>query len=417
MSDIEVEVCLDAPDQSTMAIGRLFLHRRRGSESATFRYEDEWIAHPSAYAIDPQLPLASGSFHTGVDQQLFRALADSAPDRWGVELALRYERRLAEREGATPRSLGEAEFLLAVRDRLRQGALRLRDPRERTFLAPDGEGVPLLVDLPRLLSASSKLERDAETDDELRLLLEAGSSLGGARPKAHVLDSGTLMIAKFPRLTRDPWSVIVWEQIALEMAAAGGIRAASSGLVDVAGRAVLLVERFDRTAQGERIGYVSALTMLEARDNDRRSYIEIAEVIETSSPRATDDLQELWRRVAFSILISNADDHLRNHGFLRIGPGWVLSPAFDLNPAPESAGLLSTAIESPRDRSADIALLVNWADHFRVGDPADELRRLLDATETWRERAERYGVASEVARLAPAFEHEQRELARQLAGG
>lgn len=416
MSDTEVEVCIDAPRGGTTAVGRLYLHRRRGVESATFRYEDEWIASPGAYAIDPQLPLASGAMHTGVGQPLFRAFADSAPDRWGVELALRYERRRADREGRTARSLGEADFLIAVRDPLRQGALRLREPGRGAFLAPAGKGIPHLVDLPDLLSASTKLELDAETDQELRLLLEAGSSLGGARPKAHVTDAGRLLIAKFPRPTRDVWSVIVWEQIALEMAAAGGIQAARSRLVDVADRAVLLEERFDRTAANERVGYVSALTMLEARDNDRRSYTEIAEVIETVSPRATEDLRELWRRVAFSILISNSDDHLRNHGFLRHGSGWILSPAFDLNPAPDSVGLLSTAIDTPRDPSADVALLVELAAYFRVLDPPYELRRLLDATGKWRTLADRYGVASEAGRLAPAFEHEQRENARRLAG-
>ena len=414
MSDVEVEVCLDVGAGTVAVVGRLFLRRKRGAESATFRYEDDWIGDPQGYAIDPQLPLRSGSFHTGVDQQLFRAFADLAPDRWGVELALRYERRRADQDGETPRSLGEADFLLAVRDQLRQGALRLRNPARGTFLAPNGGGVPHLVDLPRLLGASTKLEDDVETDAELRLLLDAGSSLGGARPKAHVTDSGKLFIAKFPRPTRDAWSVIVWEQIALEMAAAGGIVVSPSCLVDVAGHAVLLVERFDRADGHQRIGYVSALTMLEARDNDRRSYTEIAEVIETTSPQTTKDLRELWRRVAFSILISNADDHLRNHGFLRVGPGWILSPAFDLNPAPDAVGFLSTAIETPRDRRADIALLVNWAEYFRVTDPAGELRRLLAATDTWRERAKHYGVASETARLAPAFEHEQRDVARRI---
>jgi serine/threonine-protein kinase HipA len=272
-----------------------------------------------------------------------------------------------------------------------------------------------LVELPRLLGASMNLERDTESDDELRLLLEAGSSLGGARPKAQVTDGGTLVIAKFPRVTQDPWSVSVWERIALEMAAASGIRAASSRLVDVAGRDVLLVDRFDRARDGGRIGYVSALTMLEARDNDPRSYLEIAEVIETSSPQASEDLRELWRRVAFSILISNSDDHLRNHGFLRRGPGWVLSPAFDLNPSPDSPGRLSTAIATPGDHEADMGLLVDLAEYFRVADPAAELRPIIEATASWRQRAARHGVDAEVSRLAPAFEHDNRLAARRIA--
>lgn len=158
------------------------------------------------------------------------------------------------------------------------------------------------------------------------------------------------------------------------------------------------------------------MTMLEAVDNERRSYAEIAEVIETTSPHTTEDLRELWRRIAFSILISNTDDHLRNHGFLREGPGWTLSPAFDLNPSPDSVGLLSTAIESPRDRSADIVLLTELSDYFRVSEPLLELRRLLESIGTWRHRAEQHGVAAEIPRLAPAFEHDQRDAARRLVG-
>jgi serine/threonine-protein kinase HipA len=156
--------------------------------------------------------------------------------------------------------------------------------------------------------------------------------------------------------------------------------------------------------------------MLEASDRDRRAYTEIAEVIETSSSRAGDDLRELWRRVAFSILISNTDDHLRNHGFLRSGPGWMLSPVFDLNPAPDSAGLMATAIDDPRDRTADIDRLVSWAPYFRVTDPRAELAAQLAATDDWQARAARHGVAGEVDRLRPAFEHAQRARARQIAG-
>ncbi|MFP5452125.1 MAG: type II toxin-antitoxin system HipA family toxin [Thermoleophilia bacterium] len=414
MSETVVEAFLDDGREPAL-VGHLYLHRRRGVQSASFRYDDAWLASEGAHAIDPQLPLLSGAQHTAVGQALFRAFADSAPDRWGVELTRRFENRRAASAGTMPRLLSEADFLLAVRDDLRQGALRLRDPVAGVFLAPSDRGVPHLVDLPRLLSASARLDDDADSDDDLRLLLDAGSSLGGARPKAHVVDAGRLLIAKFPRLV-DPWSVIVWERIALEMAAAAGIRTPASRLEHIAGRPVLLLERFDRTGAGARIGYVSALTMLEASDRDRRAYTEIAEVIETSSSRAGDDLRELWRRVAFSILISNTDDHLRNHGFLRSGPGWMLSPVFDLNPAPDSAGLMATAIDDPRDRTADIDRLVSWAPYFRVTDPRAELAAQLAATDDWQARAARHGVAGEVDRLRPAFEHAQRARARQIAG-
>lgn len=415
MTTRAVDVCIDG-EGAAVAVGRLYLRQRPGrGASASFGYAESWLARPGAYAIDPQLPLASGTFHTGPEQELFRALSDSAPDRWGVELARRAERRRAHAAAETPRSLGEADLLLAVRDVLRQGALRLRDPESGVFLADDHDGVPPLVELGRLLSASENLERDADTDDDLRLLLEAGSSLGGARPKAHVRDGGRVLIAKLPRVTGDRWQVTAWERVALELAARAGIRVAPARLERVGGRPVLLVERFDRVPSGGRIGYVSALTMLEARDGDRRSYLDLADVIERTSPAATDDLRELWRRVAFSILISNTDDHLRNHGFLRAGSGWVLAPAFDLNPDPDSAGRLSTAIEDARDRRADIAALVKVAPYFRVADVGGELRRLLDATAGWRACADRHGAGAEAARLAPAFEHLERDAAERLA--
>ena len=239
MSNRDVDVCVDAADGTPIRVGRLFLTRRRGSsESATFHYSDEWLARDGAYAIDPQLPLSAGPFHTGADQRLFRALADSSPDRWGVELAHRYERRRAEREGETPRSFGETDLLLEVRDGLRQGALRLRDSQTGAFLAPDRGSVPHLVDLTRLLSASEQLENESESDDDLRVLLEAGSSLGGARPKANVLDRDRLYIAKFPRIEADAWNVVAWEQVALELAAASGITVPPSALEAVGDRQV-----------------------------------------------------------------------------------------------------------------------------------------------------------------------------------
>lgn len=415
MSEVAVDVLLDAtPDPLT--VGRLFLRRMRGVESASFHYADGWLAHPGAYAIDPALPLVGGTQHTAPGQQMFRALADSAPDRWGVELARRFERRRGAAAGGHPRQLGEGDFLLAVRDDLRQGALRLRDPGTGSYLAAAGTGIPHLVDLPRLLSASDHLDADADTDDDLRLLLDAGSSLGGARPKAHVTDGERLMIAKFPRAS-DPWSVVTWEAITRDMAEAAGIRAAQGRLLHAAGRGVLLVDRFDRSPDGGRVGYCSALTMLEAADGVRRPYSDIAAAIEAYSPRATDDLRELWRRIAFSILVSNSDDHLRNHGFVREVPGWSLAPAFDINPSPDTAGAMTTAIHDPSDPRADIGLLVARAPWFRVDDPAADLRPILDATAVWSERAARAGVGREVDRLRPAFEHPQREQAEQIARG
>ncbi len=417
MSDRVVDVYAAFPDGDLHA-GRLYSHRGRGAESATFTYTGEWLASPRAYEIDPQLPLALGAFQTPVGHSLFGAFQDSAPDRWGRRLIRRRERHRAQREGATPGSLGEIDFLLGVRDDARQGALRFRPAGGGEYLAPPAEGVPHLIDLPNLLSASLAFEEDREDDETLALLLRAGSSLGGARPKAHVVDrEGRLAIAKFPSTGDAERNVVAWERVALILAERAGVHVPPSELVSVAGRDVLIVERFDRR-RADRLGYVSAMTMLEASDADQRSYLEIAEVIEQSSPAATRDLRQLWLRMAFTVLISNTDDHLRNHGFLHAGAaGWELAPAFDLNPNPDPGPrLLSTTIDLD-DASATVESLLGVAAYFRVdaGAARAQIRAVVAATAAWRTVARDFGISpGQIAAMEPAFEHEQRSIASGL---
>jgi serine/threonine-protein kinase HipA len=412
--DVEVHAQRDGRDA---LVGRLDAHRRRGVESATFAYGPSWIADSRAYALEPQLPLASGSFQTAARQPLFGCFADSAPDRWGRMLIKRAETRRAQRDGGAARSFGEIDYLLGVRDDLRQGALRFRIPGEPGSAAGDETGVPHLVDLPSLLDASARVERDRAGDEDLALLVKAGSSLGGARPKAHVIDAGgRLAIAKFPSAVADDWDVMAWEKVALTLAARARIRVPGSELLMVAGRHVLVVDRFDR-AEGRRIGYVSAMTMLEARDGDTRSYLEIGETLEQFSSSPTRELHELWNRMALSVLISNTDDHLRNHGFLHSGNGWNLSPAFDLNPNPDPGPKqLSTAIDLD-DTTASVEALLRVAPFFRLDEDAarSALGQVEDAVAAWRQVAEALGIAKdEIARMETAFEHEEREVARRL---
>lgn len=363
----EVEVIVSLAGEDILA-GRLWSHRNRGRESATISYEDSYLGLESAYELDPRLPLVGGPQHTARDQQMFAAFSDCAPDGWGRRLIKRGERRRAEAEDRQARSIGEVDFLLGVRDDLRQGALRFRDPGSGAYLATEVTGVPDLVELPQLLNATERLERDEIDEPELKALLRGGSSLGGARPKAHVRDqNGRVAIAKFPSQAKDEWDVMRWESVALSLAAEAGITVPPSSLQRIDGKSVLIVDRFDRSGD-QRIGYVSAMTMLEATDGDQGSYLEIADVIERHSPSAGADLAELWRRIAFSVLISNTDDHLRNHGFLHsTSVGWSLSPAFDLNPDPEPGPkYLSTAIDFD-DPSASIENLIGVAPHFRLG--------------------------------------------------
>ena len=416
MSD-EITVYVAVSERNLLA-GRLYLHRRRGVESASFAYDDRYLADPEAYALDPALPLVTGALQTPVGHALFGAFSDCAPDRWGRTLIKRAEIARAKLAGTAPRSMSEAEILLGVRDDLRQGALRFRHGQEGPFLAVEDSGVPILTDLPKLLEIAERAESDSADYEDLKRLLHAGSSLGGARPKAHVVDAaGRIAIAKFPSASSDTWNVIAWEKVALDLARDAGIKVPDSQLIHVGARDVLVVVRFDRRG-ATRVGYASAMTMLEASDGDQRSYLEIAGVIEERSAATTADLHQLWRRMAFSILISNTDDHLRNHGFLHErADSWSLSPAFDLNPNPDPGPKeLSTAIDFS-DTRASVDTLMEVAEYFRLNaeKATDVLTRVLSAVGRWRAVAATYGLQqADINAMEPAFEHAERKRAQAL---
>jgi serine/threonine-protein kinase HipA len=414
-SDIEVHV---AVGEKNLLAGRMYPRRRRGVESASFVHNDRYLADPDTYALDPGLPLVTGTLQTAVGRALFGAFADSLPDRWGRTLIQRAEQARAKATATAPSSMSEVDLLLGVRDDLRQGALRFRLNGHGPFLATEESGVPVLTDLPALLDIAARAERDTVDYEDLKRLLRAGSSLGGARPKAHVLDAaGRVAIAKFPSANSDTWNVMAWEKVALDLARDAGVTVPDSQLIRIGDRNVLVVDRFDRRG-AVRIGYVSAMTMLEASDRDQRSYLEIAEVIEQRSTSATAELRQLWRRMAFSILISNTDDHLRNHGFLHEhGDSWMLSPAFDLNPNPQPDSKdLSTAIDYT-DTRASTDTLMSVAAYFRL-DPSNALEVLAMVTRAvarWRTVAKSHGLLQqEVDAMEPAFEHAESERARAL---
>jgi len=412
---IEVDVQIAGQD---VPAGRLWTHRHGQSESATFSYRDEYLERADSYELDPGLALWEGQHHTAVGQSLFGAMSDSAPDGWGRRLVRRAEAQRARDAGTQRRTLAEVDFPLGARDDLRQGALRFRAHDSGRYLAADTEGVPHLVGLSRLLNAAEELERDEPTGEDLRLLLQGGSSLGGARPKAHVLDSkGHIGIAKFPSSQTDTWDVIRWESVALTLAANAGITVPEHELHVIDSRPVLVVRRFDR-GPGRRLGYLSAMSMLQAKDGEQASYLEIGQAIEELSPDAAADLSELWRRIVFTVLISNTDDHLRNHGFLRASTaGWSLSPAFDLNPNPEGTNnQLATAIDE-NNAKASLATALEVADSFRVSDEHARaiVTEVSDATTRWRDVARTAGLGErQLEQLEPAFEHEQSAAAREL---
>jgi serine/threonine-protein kinase HipA len=409
-----IEVTVETGERELVA-GTLWVHER-GGQSATFRYTDEYLANPYSYDLDPTLPKSSGMFQTPPGKPMFNAFADSAPDRWGENLMRREERDRAQVALTAPRTLLQADFLLGVRDDTRQGAIRFRDPGTGNYYSVHHKAVPRLIAMPRLLRAADRLNTGNSTDSDIEDLIDAGSSLGGARPKAAVItSSGELAIAKFPRAGSDDWNVAGWEKLELSLARQAGVHVAESELVSVDGRSVLVVNRFDREKE-HRIGFASALTMLEASDGEQHSYLEIADVIERHSGHPEADLHELYRRIVFSILTGNTDDHLRNHGFLRQRQSWNLSPAYDLNPNPDSPDRLKTAIDLD-DTRASIETTLSVAGFFRLSpqEARSIILRIERATRNWRNEAAELGLPRrEIDRMAIAFESPQRNVARAL---
>ncbi|MBO6561146.1 MAG: type II toxin-antitoxin system HipA family toxin [Nisaea sp.] len=400
-------------------VGTLYRQRRRGGETVSFRYHEDWLANPQRFVLEPALPLTTSTYHPPQGQQIFGTIGDSAPDTWGRQLMRRRERRQAEREGRTPRTLGELDFLLGVADRSRLGALRFRDVEGDVFLAPDQDSVAPFIALGTLLKSVRRIERNEETDEDLRMMFAPGSSLGGARPKASVIDpEGRMAIAKFPKET-DEYSVETWEHITLLLAAEAGISTPKHELHRVDGRPVLLSWRFDRDGE-TRIPFLSALSMLQLTDGQRASYIEIADELSRLGSRTRADLEELYRRMVFNILISNVDDHLRNHGFLRSGPdGWALSPAYDLNPTPTDlkARVLTTYI-SLDDGTCSIDLALEVCRDFRLKEERarEIIGEVARAVAGWRAVAARVGEPEvSVQRMESAFEHD--DLERALSTG
>ena len=416
--DREIVVHIDLHDAPVL-VGRLWTRVRKGREGASFEYDPAWLEHPERFALEPALTLAPGPFHTPPQKALFGAIGDSAPDRWGRVLMRRAERRRADKAGQTPRALFEADFLLRVDDEARQGALRFADAPGGPFLAAAVERrIPPLVQLPRLLSAVERLADEKENDEDLQLLLAPGSSLGGARPKASVRDQdGTLALAKFPH-PQDEVNVVLWEAVALSLAHRAGLGVPGWRIERIDGKPVLLIRRFDRAA-GQRLPFLSAMSMLGATDNEMRSYLEIADALRLYGAAAKADLAQLWRRLVFNVLISNTDDHLRNHGFLYVSRGgWRLSPAYDLNPVPADIRprVLSLAIDLD-DPTAAIERALETAEYYGLAtsEAMSIAGQVASVISGWRAEAAKWKVQTrEIERMASAFEHDDLATALEL---
>lgn len=359
----------------------------RHREHSVFEYDDAWIRDPTGFPISPTMPFRQRTYFTtkGSDPHSSAfpgPISDTTPDAWGRAIVRRDET-------SRDHPLNDFDYLIAVDDASRMGALRFRDASGH-FVRPAIPGqprIPPVIEIEALMRASDAVEARTQTQKDILRLLGNGSSLGGARPKCNVVDhDGTLSVAKFTS-QRDTLAVERAEVATLTLASYVGIRAAEARVLGVAGRAVALIRRFDRK-NGRRVPYLSAQSMLDRKRADGSSYEAITEVIRAHGAEPNAELRELFSRVAFTILVGNTDDHLRNHGFLYGGQGqWFLSPAFDVNPSPERGRVLKTRISEVSADEASIDLLLKNAKLFGVhADDANKIVSEMSTTisHTWR---------------------------------
>lgn len=391
-------------------MGFLFVTPVRGKETFSFEFDEAWLELSHARALDPALRLGPGPQYVAAGRENFGLFLDSSPDRWGRVLMQRREAQLARELGRKERRLLELDYLLGVYDGHRLGGLRFR-VGEGPYLDDNGElASPPWASLRELEQASLRLEDDdadtAESAKWLRILGAPGRSLGGARPKASVVDEqGKLWIAKFPS-TRDNDDVGAWESVIATLAARAGVTVAEHARRRFGSRHhTFLAKRFDRVAGQQRLHFCSALTLLERTDGEAgASYLDLANVLVQHGAEPARDLEQLWRRLVFFVCVSNVDDHLRNHGFLLGDSGWRLAPAYDVNPVADGAGLTLNISET--DNTQDLSLVRDVARTFRVtARKADAIiAEVVTVVRTWRTEAEKAKLSrTEQERMAPAF--------------
>lgn len=368
--------------------------------SVRFAYEPTWLKHAHAFPLDPELDLTSGEFFPGNSN--FGAFMDSCPDRWGQILMKRREAVEAREEGRTPRILGPWEYLLGVQDCTRMGALRFSRPDERTFLADEARSAPPVTRIAELQAVAFELTRKKQDDldkikEWLKVLVAPGSSLGGARPKANLVDGdGSLWIAKFPSAD-DDYDVAVWEMLLQDLARQCGITVPESRLMQIgSGYHTFLVKRFERVGDNRRF-FASAMTMLGHVDTDDASYLELAEFIATygEADHIDRDLEELFTRVVFNVATANRDDHLRNHGFMRSPAGWTLAPAYDMNPSFKKVEHV-LSLDS-YNRQPDLELVLSTAEYYRldIGRAKEIMTDVCKVVGTWKARARKLGLTAQ----------------------
>lgn len=410
-----VTVHVDLPEfDDPAAMGTLRCQTNRTGDIFTFAYDDGWLKRPTAFTFDPDLALVIGPQYPATDRANFGIFLDSSPDRWGRVLMQKRENLRARQQGRRARSLTEWDFLLGVHDETRLGALRFRDPQSGRFVDSDEQfSAPPITSLPDLQVAS--LEFESHADDEghpdyqrwLSQLFAPGTSLGGARPKASIRDEqGALCLAKFPS-RQDRRDIGAWELVAHRLAAKAGINVPRTRSLRVpeTGYTTFLAKRFDRTPANRRLAFVSAMTLTQRKDGEPgASYLELIDLLQSQGSNTREDSKELFRRVVFSILIHNTDDHLRNHGFFVGERGITLSPAFDINPSIERDEL-SLAINEI-DATCDVSIALEAHVDYGVSKTEAEqiIARTTRAVAEWRHEADQLRIPrTEQDLMAPAF--------------
>ena len=402
----------DFSEESPILMGTLYVNIIKGGESYSFEYDKGWLKKTSLkLTLDPELmPYSGRQYPSG--KNIFGLFADASPDRWGRVLMNKRERILAEKEGRKPSKLYDSDYLLGVYDETRMGGIRLKTNPDGPFLSDDKEtAAPPWATLRTLEEASRNFENDESslTEKWLNQLIKPGSSLGGARPKATVVDTkDQLWIAKFPS-RNDENDTGAWEMVVHDLAGLCGLNIPEAKLEKFSNLgSTYLIKRFDRVLN-KRVHFASAMTLLGKTDGasavDGTSYLDIAAFIKSYGAQPKQDLLELWKRIVFNMAVTNTDDHLRNHAFILTEQGWILSPLYDVNPVPYGDELSLNVDE--KDNSISIELAISTAVRFGISeiDAKDYAKDILAIVRgNWEKTAAGYGInRRQIEEMRPAF--------------
>lgn len=384
-------------------IGELGYESLRGSDSYSFKFCDEWLKKHGDLFLSDDLNNYPGQQYTLPDKDMFGCFSDALPDRWGLTLMLRREQIAAKEENRSVRRLSSFDFLTGIDDFSRMGAFRFKKVQGGEYInVTESLKIPPLTDIRDLIAASTEIEKSEENNvlpdrKWIARLVQPGSSLGGARPKASVIDTDkTLYIAKFPS-QKDDYDAGLWEHFSHLLAIKAEINAASTKVLATDEKYhTLLSQRFDRTREGKRIHFASAITLLGLNDGDNANtghgYLDIVDFIIQNCTKVEDNLQELYRRIAFNICIGNSDDHFRNHGFLLTAKGWTLSPAYDMNP---TLNEYQSLLVSSSTNKADLGILLDACESYMLNKKTAEdiISKVVSVVRGWRELATRLGIS------------------------